>query len=97
MNIGLSKILKQKPYKPVHKYHEMADKQEIFYEALEPLHEMEHQGRSKIIVLLRLYVVLIRSFSFVNIDIFFLVSAEAYLYSFLNQVTWLAKHQNSKM
>ena len=51
MNIGLSKILKQKPYKPVHKYHEMADKQEIFYEALEPLHEMEHQGRSKIIVL----------------------------------------------
>ena len=45
MNIGFSSILKHIPFKPVHTYPEMFEKQEIFYESLEPLHEMEHQGK----------------------------------------------------
>ena len=41
---GFSKIIKQVPYEPIHKYGEMLDKQEVFFELLEPLNEMEHQG-----------------------------------------------------
>ena len=44
MNIGFSNILKRIPFKPVHNYHEVSERQETFYECLEPLHEMEHQG-----------------------------------------------------
>ena len=45
MNVGFSNILKHIPYKPLHKFTEMLEKQEIFVEALEPLNEMEHQGK----------------------------------------------------
>ena len=44
MGGGFSKILKQIPYKPIHKYEEMLDHQDVFFELLEPFNEMEHQG-----------------------------------------------------
>ena len=44
MKIGFSNILKFVPYEPIHDFPEMLEKQDIFFESLEPLHEMEHQG-----------------------------------------------------
>ena len=45
-NIGCSRILKHISYVPVHNYTEMLEQQDIFFESLEPLHEMDHQGNA---------------------------------------------------
>ena len=44
LKIGMTSILKHVPYEPIHDFPEMLDKQELFFESLEPLFEMEHQG-----------------------------------------------------
>ena len=40
--VRFSTILRYVPYKPLHKYTEMMEHQDIFFECLEPLQEMEH-------------------------------------------------------
>ena len=44
MRIGFTNILRKVPYKPLHTHEEMLERQDIFFENLEPLNEMEHQG-----------------------------------------------------
>ena len=44
LSSGFASLLKTVGLGPVHQYKEMLDKQEVYIEALEPLHEMEHTG-----------------------------------------------------
>ena len=51
MNIGFTTILRHIPYKPLHLYPEMLERQDIFFEALEPLNEMEPTDMGRMLLI----------------------------------------------
>ena len=51
--VGFSTILRYVPYKPLHKYSEMMEHQEIFFECLEPLQEMEHTDMGQFLLIVQ--------------------------------------------
>ena len=55
--VRCSTILRYVPYKPLHKYTEMMEHQDIFFECLEPLQEMEHTDMGQFLLILQKIVV----------------------------------------